>query len=616
MAYLARLRRLITKSPLFDPLSASAKAHLLPLFHVIKSPDDEVFFRPKDSAEFFYMVVSGEVVLDIKGQKVILKPGMCFGEESLLDQKYYLGEAKSSKAVVARIRKYRFIELLKQDRKVLNEVVLEFSRSFTRKFQQDTEQATRRTKNKMTKNDKIGIVGWSLTLFAPFLSYYFTGMADFTEKQRIFLSILSGTTVMWSFRLIPEFVVAFFALLVYLGIGLTDPTVILSGFSSKTFIMALSIFGLAAAVLSSGVLYRILLHILLRTPSKPRWLMMSLLWLGGGLTPIIPDTSSRLNLAIAFLRDAYATVHLGARGRMWTLGVANALQSVTLFGPMFLSSSVRHYILLSLFWGQYQEQFQWFGWFKASIVTALVLGIVHIVLFRVLLKKEKAPEIPRDLIQNQLEILGPLSPYEWVALGGTFLCFLGMVTSHYHHIQPEIITLLVLSTLLSFNFMHQKGFNTTINWTELFYLAGLSGLLSTAQNIGLFDVFATTLKDFATLISGNFEWFILVLFVMISVTRLVMPKGAVVLLYAFFFVPLAQSVGINPWVLAFLILIFGESFYFPFQSPEYCNLREFLYKLTPYKEGPVLMINLFMNLMKLAAVYLSLPYWRHLGFIV
>ena len=616
MIFLARLRRLITKSPLFEPLSSGAKAHLLPLFQIVKTEVGDIFFRPKESADYFYFLISGRVVLDIKGQKVFLRPGMCFGEESLLDQKYYLGEARSSKAVVARIKKYRFIELLKQDRKVLNEVILEFSRSFTRKFQQEAEPALRRQKNQLTRNEKIAMVGWSFALLAPFVSYYFTGTTNFSEKQRIFLSILSGATIMWGFRLIPEFVVAFFALLVYLGIGLTDPTVILSGFSSKTFIMALSIFGLAAAVLSSGVLYRLLLMILLRTRSKPRWIMMSLLSLGGALTPIIPDTSSRLALATSFLRDTYATVHLGFRGRMWTLGVANALQSVTLFGPMFLSSSVRHYVLLGLFWGQYQEQFQWLGWLKASIVTALILGFVHVVLFRILLKREKAPEISRPLIKNQLEILGPLSLYEWVALGGTFLCFLGMLTSHYHHIQPEIITLLVLSTLLSFNFMHQKGFNTTINWTELFYLAGLSGLLSTAQNLGLFEVFATTLKDFAALILHNFEWFILILFVMISITRLMIPKGAVVLLYAFFFIPLAQSVGINPWVLAFLILIFGESFYFPFQSPEYCNLREFLYKLTPYKERPVLMINLFMNLVKLGAVYLSLPYWRHLGFIV
>jgi len=40
-----------------------------------------------------------------------------------------------------------------------------------------------------------------------------------------------------------------------------------------------------------------------------------------------------------------------------------------------------------------------------------------------------------------------------------------------------------------------------------------------------------------------------------------------------------------------------------------------LYKFTPYNEKRVLWINAFMNLIKLAAIYLSLPYWKYLGMI-
>ena len=153
MTFLGRLRRLITKSTLFEPLSPSTQAHLLPLFQVMDTKSGETFYQPRDNADYFYLVISGRVTLDIKGQKVFLRPGMCFGEESLLDQKYYLGEARSSGAIVARIKKYRFIEVVKQDRKVLNEVILKFSRSFTRKFQQQTERAPRRQKNKLTRNE-------------------------------------------------------------------------------------------------------------------------------------------------------------------------------------------------------------------------------------------------------------------------------------------------------------------------------------------------------------------------------------------------------------------------------------------------------------------------------
>ena len=59
------------------------------------------------------------------------------------------------------------------------------------------------------------MLGWLLTLIAPFLAYHFTDTPEFSEKQRLFLSILSGTVMVWAFRLIPEFVGAFFALLVF-----------------------------------------------------------------------------------------------------------------------------------------------------------------------------------------------------------------------------------------------------------------------------------------------------------------------------------------------------------------------------------------------------------------
>lgn len=612
---LSQLKRLMNHSLLFEPLSAGAKAHLLPLFEIIAIDEQTVLFSDEQKAEYVYFLLEGKGALQLHDTEIKLRPTMCFGEESLLDQHYYFGEAQIFTGTVARIKKYRLIELLKQDRKILNAMVLGFSRSFNQKLQRKGKKAPKRYSHHQTRNEKVALVGWVCVLIAPLLAYYGCHLTHFSAKQSIFLSILSGTVVLWGFRLVPEFVAAFFSLLVYLGIGLTDPIVVLSGFSSKTFIMALSIFGLSAIVLSSPLLYRFLLMFLKVIPSKTRWIMMSLLSLGGLLTPVIPDTSSRLRLATTFLRDTYAVIHLGFKGRIWTLGVSNALQSAILFGPMFLSSSVRHYILLGLFWGQYQEQFQWIGWLHASWITIIILGITNALIFGILSRKEKNPQISKPLIKTQLEILGPLSPSEWGILTGILLCFLGMTTAQYHHIQPEIISLLILSTLLSFGFIHQKGFNTTINWTELIYLAGLSGLLSTAQSLGLFEVFATTLQDFGKLISINFEWFILTLFMMISMTRFFMPKGAVALLYAFFFIPLSQSVGISPWVPAFLILIFSETFYFPFQSPEYLDMRQFLFKFTPYDERHVLMINCVMNIMKLGAVYASLPYWRYLGMI-
>ena len=48
------------------------------------------------------------------------------------------------------------------------------------------------------------------------------------------------------------------------------------------------------------------------------------------LTPVIPDTSSRLRLATTFLRDTYAVIHLGFKGTYLDAYVSNALQSAIL----------------------------------------------------------------------------------------------------------------------------------------------------------------------------------------------------------------------------------------------------------------------------------------------
>ena len=55
---------------------------------------------------------------------------MCFGEESLLDQHYYFWRGSNFHGDSCTDQKYRLIELLKQDRKILNAMVLGFSRSF------------------------------------------------------------------------------------------------------------------------------------------------------------------------------------------------------------------------------------------------------------------------------------------------------------------------------------------------------------------------------------------------------------------------------------------------------------------------------------------------------
>ncbi len=602
----------------FSVLPQGSQARLIALFSIEEFKKNTVITKATQNADFLYFLIEGSVDLSIKNQIIPIKEGMLFGEECVLDQKSYVGTAsvKSKNVIIAKIHKFDLIRLVKYDRKMLNELILNFSREFTRKFQQRPEKGIRKQKTVQSFNEAIYLLGWISAIITPILLFHFLDLYfEFQVKQKLFLCILSGTLITWAFRLVPEFIPSIFALLISLGIGLTDPKVILSGFSSRTFIMALGIFGIAAIIMSSGLLYRILLNLLNKVPKNNILVNMSMFTLGAALTPTVPDTANRLNLSVSFVKDAYATLRMHHKDKMWTVVVANALQSVTLLGPTFLSSSVRNYVLLGLFWGQYQTQFQWMGWLKASIVTALILMTLHAILMALLMRGFTKIKLSRNLITRQIETLGSPTSYEWAAGIGTFICFIGMATTRYHRINPETIALLVLSTLLTFSFIRRDGFNTDINWPELVYLAGITGLLSTANHLGLLDVVSEKLNFVGSYMLENFNKTIAIIFVLITLTRLVMPKGPTIFIFGSILIPISQSIGISPWLMAFVVLIFGESFYFPFQSPEYGNFRYDLMKHHPFKETSVLILNAALNLLKLLAVYLSMPYWKYIGLL-
>jgi hypothetical protein len=78
--------------------------------------------------------------------------------------------------------------------------------------------------------------------------------------------------------------------------------------------------------------------------------------------------------------------------------------------------------------------------------------------------------------------------------------------------------------------------------------------------------------------------------------------------------PVAVHYGVNPWVVGFIILIIGEMWFFPYQCSYYLQFRQ-LTRGRVYDENLFLKFNAFANLMKIAAIYASMPYWKSLGLL-
>jgi DASS family divalent anion:Na+ symporter len=147
------------------------------------------------------------------------------------------------------------------------------------------------------------------------------------------------------------------------------------------------------------------------------------------------------------------------------------------------------------------------------------------------------------------------------------------------------------------------------------YLGGLIGITGGFNAVGLDKWLALHLVGLGGFMRGNLGLFLLALFATLFIVRLAVPISATIVIAATVFMPLAETSGVNAWVVGMAILMLGEMWFFPYQCSYYLQFREIALRRGSYDEKSFLAYNAFMNAVKLLALYASLPWWKWLGLL-
>ena len=118
--------------------------------------------------------------------------------------------------------------------------------------------------NKVSETNIKTTIGWSSAIFIPIFVFFITSRLTLgiPESIQLFLTIFSAALILWTFNLVSEFIPGIIIIFALLVLGIAPPSVVLSGFSSSSFFLALSIFALGAVLSASGLTYRLMLIIL------------------------------------------------------------------------------------------------------------------------------------------------------------------------------------------------------------------------------------------------------------------------------------------------------------------------------------------------------------------
>jgi hypothetical protein len=216
------------------------------------------------------------------------------------------------------------------------------------------------------------------------------------------------------------------------------------------------------------------------------------------------------------------------------------------------------------------------------------------------------------MVQNQLEVLGALSQREWITLG--VLCFtvVGWLTISYHGIDGAWIALISLCVLINTGVLGWGMLKKGIDWELLIYMGATLSipiLLSQARIdewlVGLASPVILPFLDHPVLS------FIVIALIAYTV-KLLFTSFLTVVTLTVALLPLSIDLGISPWIMATIILMGSELWFFKFQV----DWHTLAYSTTEGKgfTYPLMArINFFYALAYIVALIVAIPYWRYLG---
>ena len=480
------------------------------------------------------------------------------------------------------------------------------------------------------------------------------------------LGILIMAIVWWITGVLPEFVTAVVMAVLFVVVAGISVGATFSTFASSTWWLLLSAFTLGVGMKTSGLMRRIALAIVRKFPRTFRCQIIAQLVTGTVLGPLIPSLAVKGAMLAPLAMSIGDELGYERQGKRATGLFAAMLVGNRTVAPTIVSASVTGYALMATLPADVQEQFSMASWFVAALPwLVVVLALNYFLIMGMYGRGEKAgsgsetvgaPGNAQSLKQSSLRCgtrfvgaaecadsrrgeaessvaepsrggtdasgnqrvsdeLGPLSAVEKRMLAIILATVVLWATEPFHHVSAMAIGLAALVAMFVLKVIDVPAFKTGVNWTSLLFIGIALGLGSVFAEAGLNDWVMQTCGPAFQALAGNPYLLVLGIGVITVVLRfLIVSEVAYLNLLMAFLVPMAASVGVNPWVLGFSAYALVIAWFAKYQSPIY--LAAFYAvdgKMAKHSE-----------LAKYCGVYLAtclaglvvcVPYWQWMGLL-
>jgi di/tricarboxylate transporter len=243
-----------------------------------------------------------------------------------------------------------------------------------------------------------------------------------------------------------------------------------------------------------------------------------------------------------------------------------------------------------------------------TVAVIIVILLCTIFLYR----PESQPKISYTMVRTQLNILGPLSYKEWISLGVLLFTVTGWLTAPYHGIDGAWIALIAFATLVNTGIIDWNMLRKGIDWELLIHMGVTLAIPTLLKQAKIDQWLVDVMSPLILPVMDSPVWFFLVIALLTYALKLIFTSFLAVVTLSVALLPLSIDVGMSPWIIAMIILIASEVWFFPYQV----DWHMLAYSTTDGKgfSYPLMCrINIFYAIAYIIALIVAIPYWRYLG---
>src|SRR5215469_1814559 len=256
--------------------------------------------------------------------------------------------------------------------------------------------------------------------------------------------IVLGATLAWLTEPLPDYVVALAMVTAWGLTGLVPLGQALAGFTSASYVVALSALGLAAAMVRSGFLYRAALRLLQTFPISYPGQVAALLIGGVLITPLMPLSIGRVAAVAPLTLELVQNLGYAPRSR-GAAGLAFAgIFGYAAFSSFFFTGLAMNFYVFALMPAADRAHFSWLLWLASAAPAGAILLAGTAALLLAGFRPPEAPRVTAEGLERQRRILGPLTPPERITIAAVAALLLGLLLQPVVRIDGAWLSALAL----------------------------------------------------------------------------------------------------------------------------------------------------------------------------